>query len=93
MTLPKQIEDKIFEIRCMILQRGALDEKTKVLLAIATSVSCYCAHCHGEFKHMARMMGLTPEQIEEAEAIGLRMRKRCQNDSWIYRMNNQGGVA
>jgi len=42
---------------------------------------------------MARMMRLTPEQIEEAEAIGLRMRERCQNDSWIYRMNNQGGAA
>ena len=86
MRLPTPIQDKLIDIGSMVLKQTSLDKETKVLIAVATSVACYCSHSHGEFKIIARKLGLSSEQIEEAEDIGLRMREKGQNSSGLFRM-------
>lgn len=74
---PEQIQDKLIDIGSMVLKTGALDTKTKALIAISCAVATYCVHCHGQSKSIAKNFGATEQEIEEAEAIALRMREKC----------------
>jgi AhpD family alkylhydroperoxidase len=82
--LPEEIQDKLIDIGMIILQDGALDPKTKALIAVSTATATSCTHCRGRFKATASQLGATEEQIDEAERLALRMRERCRNESGIY---------
>lgn len=76
----EQIQDKLIDIGNMVLKRSVLDNKTKALIALSTAVAAYCIHCHTQSKSIAKNFGATEEEIEEIEAIALRMRQKCQNE-------------
>jgi len=81
------IADKLIDVGQEVIRNGSLEVKSKILCAISSSLASYCTHCHGQFVAIARKSGLTEEEIGEAEAIGLRMRERCANESGLYRLN------
>ena len=84
---PEQIQDKLIDIGSMILKNGVLDNKTRALIGIATAVTSFCSHCHGQSKSIAKKFGATEEEIEETEAIALRMREKCCNESMLFKLN------
>ena len=84
---PDEIQDKLIDIGSMVLKTSVLDNKTKGLIALSTAVATYCTHCHGQATSMAKKFGATEEEIEEVEAIALRMRQRCQNESELFSLN------
>lgn len=86
MGLPRDVQKKLMEIKSMVIRDGPLDRKTKALIAVASAVTAYCTHCHGDISFMARKMGLSDEEIAEAEEIALRMRERCPNEYGLYRI-------
>jgi len=86
--LPNEIQDKIIDIGTKVIKDSALDPKTKALVAVATATSTFCTHCHGQFRATARKLGATEREIEEVEAIALRMRQRCENDTGLFKMND-----
>jgi len=81
------IADKLIDVGSAVIKNESLEVKSKILCAISSSLASYCTHCHGQFVAMARKYGLDEEEIREAEAIGLRMRERCPNESGLYKMN------
>ncbi|MFH1857369.1 MAG: carboxymuconolactone decarboxylase family protein [Candidatus Omnitrophota bacterium] len=85
--LPNQIQDKIIDVGTKVIREGALEPKTKALVAVATAVSTFCTHCHGQFRATAKNLGATEEEIEEVETIALRMRQRCENETGLFKMN------
>jgi len=89
MSLPEAIQDKFIDIGSMVVKTSELDPKTKALLALASAVATCCSHCHGEFTAIARKFGATDQEIEEAEALALRMRIRCQNETAFYSLNKE----
>ena len=84
MILPEAVSDKMIDVGTIVIKNGSLDTKTKILCAISSSIASYCTHCHGQFRDMARKSGLTDKQISEAEAIGMRIRQKCSNESGFY---------
>ncbi len=89
---PQQIQDKLIDIGSMVLKTGALDNKTRVLIALSTSFATYCAHCYGQAKSLAKKFGVTEKEIEEAENIALRMREKCKNQFGLFSLNEQLGT-
>lgn len=83
----EQIQDKLIDIGSMVLKKGALDNKTRALIALSTAVATYCVHCHGQSKSLAMKFEATEDEIEESEAIALRMRKKCQNEFGLFSLN------
>lgn len=83
----EEIQDKLIDIGSMILKTGALDNKTRALIGLSTAVATYCNHCHGQSRSIALKFGATEEEIEEVEAIALRMRQKCQNKSGLFNLN------
>ncbi|MFH0924799.1 MAG: carboxymuconolactone decarboxylase family protein [bacterium] len=83
----EQIQDKLIDIGSMVLKTGALDNKTRSLIALSTAIVSCCSHCHGEMEAMARKFEATKEEIEEAESIALRMRKKCENKFGLVKLN------
>ncbi|MBL7132188.1 MAG: carboxymuconolactone decarboxylase family protein [Candidatus Omnitrophica bacterium] len=84
---PEQIQDKLVDIGSMVLKTGALDNKTKALIGLSTAVATYCSHCHGQVRSIAKRFGATEEELEEAEAIALRMREKCQNGVGLFSLS------
>lgn len=87
-----EIQDKLIDIGSMVLKTGALDNKTKALIGLSTAVVGFCSHCHGQSKSIAKRFGATEEEIEEAEAIALRMREKCQNEAGLFSLNEPVGA-
>jgi len=85
--LLEQIQDKLIDIGSMVLKTGTLGNKTKALLALSTAVATYCTHCYVQSKSIAKKFGATKEEIEEAEAIALRMREKCDNELGLFSLN------
>lgn len=82
-----EIQDKLIDIGSMVLKTGVLDNKTRALIALSTAIASSCSHCHGQSKSLARKFEATEEEIEEAEAIAIRMRQKCQNESGLFNLN------
>ena len=83
------IQDKLIDIGSMVLKTDTLDNKTKALIVLSTAVATYCVHCHGQSKSIALKFGATGEEIEEAEAIALRMRQKCHNEVGLFSLNKR----
>jgi AhpD family alkylhydroperoxidase len=59
--------DKDFSsLKDTIMQDGAIDNKTKKLLALASAVAVGCDECVSHHKKFARNAGLKDSEIEEA---------------------------
>ncbi|NOZ22077.1 MAG: hypothetical protein GXP25_13425 [Planctomycetes bacterium] len=86
MKLPEAVQDKLIDIGEMVLRRSNLKAEAKALIAISASVACRCTHCHGEFKKMAKKLGVVEKEIDEAIEIAVRMRQRCENEGGLYRL-------
>jgi len=84
---PEQIQDKLIDVGSMILKTSMFDIKTKALIALSTAVAAYCVHSHGQSKSIAKKLGVSEKEIEEAEAIALRMREKCRNESGLFNFN------
>ena len=52
-----------------------MDEKTKEMIAIGTSVGAHCQPCLEYHVNKAREVGLTDDEIREAIAVGHRVEK------------------
>lgn len=86
MKLPEAVQDKLIDVGEMVLRKGSLAPEVKALVALCAAVACHCTHCHGEFRKMARSLGRTDQEIEEAVKIAMRMRERCANETAFYKM-------
>ena len=53
----------------IMLSQGALDRKTKELLAMAVSIVNQCQYCSLAHETMATMVGATPLEIHEAKQV------------------------
>lgn len=53
---------------------GALDEKTKQLIAVAVAHTTQCPYCIDGHTKLAKRKGATPEQIMEAVWVAAEMR-------------------
>ncbi|MBN1836405.1 MAG: carboxymuconolactone decarboxylase family protein, partial [Spirochaetales bacterium] len=82
--LPDGIQDKLIDIGTAVLRTGALDLKTKALIAMATATATACSHCHGQFRATAASFGATAKEIDEADQLAVRMRQSCSNESGLY---------
>lgn len=51
-----------------------IDDTTKELIAIGASVACNCHPCVKFHTEKANQMGISPEQIEQAVAVGKMVR-------------------
>ena len=52
-----------------MLSEGALDRKTKELLAMAVSMANRCQYCSIAHESMATMVGVTEQEINEAKQV------------------------
>ena len=55
--------------KMIMLSDGALDRKTKEILAMAVSLSANCEYCSLAHETTAMMAGATQEEIDEAKKI------------------------
>jgi len=53
----------------IMLSKGALDRKTKELLAMAVSIVNQCQYCSLAHESMANMEGATPQEVNEAKQV------------------------
>lgn len=53
----------------IMLSEGALDRKTKELLAVAVSMANHCEYCTLTHESMATMVGATEQEIIEAKQV------------------------
>ncbi len=71
-TNPKQIK-AFLDFLQTVREKGALDTKTKELIAVATSVAARCKWCIALHVKEALEEGATPEEIREAAWIAVLM--------------------
>ncbi|MCG2659059.1 MAG: carboxymuconolactone decarboxylase family protein [Kiritimatiellae bacterium] len=88
MKIPEAIQDKLIDVGDVVLRNSNLDIKTKALIGLACAVTGFCSHCHGQCVSLAWKLGASPAEIEEAEAIALRIRERCNNETGLYRLSD-----
>ena len=89
MRLPQRVQEKLLDIGNLVISEGSLDSRAKALIALATAVSSYCSHSHGYFADMAKKLGATEAEIEEAEEIAMRVRQRCDNEMGLYSLTEE----
>ena len=93
MKIPQPIQDKLIDVGTLVLGTGTLDSRTNALVALSCAVTGFCTHCHGQCVSLARKFGAAEEEIEEAEAIALRVRERCQNKTGLYTMSQSSQTS
>ena len=87
MKIPEAVQDKLIDVGDLVLRNGNLDHKTRSLVGLACAITSFCAHCHGQCGSLARKFGATEVEIEEVEAIALRVRERCANKNALYSLS------
>ena len=56
-------------VKVIMLKNGALDRKTKEIIAMVVSLLNHCQYCHLAHKTMARMCGAKEEELQEAVMV------------------------
>ncbi|MFH7320597.1 carboxymuconolactone decarboxylase family protein [Desulfurivibrio sp. D14AmB] len=56
-------------VKQIMLKQGALDRKTKELIAMVVAVMTNCQYCHLAHKTMAMMAGATEEELNETAMV------------------------
>lgn len=87
MKIPEPVQDKLIDIGTLVLRNGNLGHKARALVGLACAVTGFCAHCHGQCRSLAEKFGATEGEIEEAEAIALRVRERCADETGLYSLS------
>jgi AhpD family alkylhydroperoxidase len=71
MFLPKEVNDLYDRFSDKVYQAGAVNKKTKELIAVACSVVADCAPCIEWHYAQAAAAGASPEEISEALAVAM----------------------
>lgn len=75
------------EVESLVLREGVLDSKTRALIALAGALTAGCGHCHRQLLLMAEELEALQAEVEEARAIGRRMKRRCWVEVGLYNLN------
>ncbi|MBP2030313.1 AhpD family alkylhydroperoxidase [Methanohalophilus levihalophilus] len=62
------------DLKKNIMADGAIDRRTKKLLAVASAVAVGCDNCFEAQKEFAKNIGITDEEIQEAIQVGALIR-------------------
>lgn len=72
--LAPEIHDAFENFNQAVFAPGALDEKTKQLLAVAVAHTTQCPYCIDGHTKLAKNKGATPEEIMEAVWVSAELR-------------------
>ena len=87
MALSEEAHRKVMEVESLVLREGALDNKTRALIALAGALVAGCGHCHRQLLIMAEELGASRAEVEETRLIARRMRRRCWVEVGLYDLN------
>ena len=66
---PDWLESNWNREKMIMLSEGALDRKTKELIALTVSIVNHCEYCSLAHEAMAMMLGATEKEINEAKKV------------------------
>lgn len=69
-ALDEGVNSAFADLRNEIMKSGALSPKEKAIVGLACAVAIRCDTCVESHKKMAKMAGVTKEEMLEAAAIG-----------------------